>query len=368
MNIVILDPSKNFRRLAIIDLYKSFIWTDRFNKCGDFEGYFPMTKENYDLFKIGYYLQQSNSEHTMVIESVEIKSDYEEGDYFVVKGRSLESLLDRRIIKDKVTFDNTSENGLQSAVISLVSTALGENAISERKIDGFTTKSSTDSRIRKLTLQSQYDGDNLYEIITAICEDAKIGFKVILNSNYKYVFELYKGVDHSFKNKTVEKQVIFSPNFDNIYNSDYVENSENYKNFAYIYGEDVKDSNPAKKRTATCYNTASLPTGLNRREMKVEASDVSSPDSENPLPDAKYIPMLQQRGKEELKDYKISRTFDGEVESDGVFKYNVDFKMGDIVTFLDAYGNNKPVRVDEFIMSDDIDGSKSYPSFNVMDD
>ena len=40
MEAMILDT--NFQGIYIVDSFESFIWTDRFSECGDFELYIPI--------------------------------------------------------------------------------------------------------------------------------------------------------------------------------------------------------------------------------------------------------------------------------------------------------------------------------------
>ena len=93
---MVLDT--DFKAIAVIDLYESFIWTDRYCKYGDFEIYMAMSVEYLEYLKQDYYLINRNSEHVMIIEKIRISSDIEDGGHITVTGRSLESILDRRII------------------------------------------------------------------------------------------------------------------------------------------------------------------------------------------------------------------------------------------------------------------------------
>ena len=51
-----------------------------------------------DYIKQDYYLQSKESEHVMIVEKIQITSDTEDGNHVTVTGRSLESILDRRIV------------------------------------------------------------------------------------------------------------------------------------------------------------------------------------------------------------------------------------------------------------------------------
>ena len=144
MELVVLD--ENFQSVAVIDSYKSLIWADRYNEYGDFELYLRMDNDLLGFIKEDYYLWRKDSEHVMVIESLAIDSDVEEGNYLTVKGRSLESILERRIIWGQTII----EGGLQLIIREFLSECIIEPAITERKIDNFIFEMSDDERITKL--------------------------------------------------------------------------------------------------------------------------------------------------------------------------------------------------------------------------
>ena len=96
MNIYVLN--EQFQKTSIIDVYESFIWTDRYYESGDFELVIPASSEMVSILQKDLYLAIDNSECTMIIEDIEITTNYEEGNKLKVTGRTLDSILDRRII------------------------------------------------------------------------------------------------------------------------------------------------------------------------------------------------------------------------------------------------------------------------------
>lgn len=110
---------------------------------------------------------------------------------------------------------------------------LNENIISpsiaDRKISNFTFKPSTDNKVTGLTIDNQYTGDDLYTDIKGLCEENNIGFKIILTDDNKFEFSLYAGADRSY-DQTENPYVVFSPNFENIINSNYYSSNANLKN------------------------------------------------------------------------------------------------------------------------------------------
>lgn len=118
-----------------------------------------------------------------------------------------------------------------------------------------------------MKLEAQYTGDNLYDVIQKICEEQGIGFKITLNDEKQFVFELYAGSDRSY-DQTENPYVIFSPKFENIINSNYIESKASLKTVTLVGGE----GEGADRR----YTTVGGGSGLNRRELFTDARDISS--------------------------------------------------------------------------------------------
>lgn len=84
MDITVLNT--NLDAISIVDVYESFIWTDRYYEYGDFELFTSMTDTILSYIKQDYYLQNRESEHVMIIEMIRIGSDSENGNHITVTG------------------------------------------------------------------------------------------------------------------------------------------------------------------------------------------------------------------------------------------------------------------------------------------
>lgn len=343
----------DFESIAVIDTYESMIWTDRYNAYGDFEIYFAMDESLLEYIKEDYYLWLKDSEHSMIIEDIKIDADTEEGNRLIVTGRSLESILERRIIWGQRIFSGNLQNAIQ--------TMLNENIISpsvaDRKIANFIFVPSTDSKITSLTIDNQYTGDDLYTVIKGLCEENNIGFKIVLTDDNQFAFSLYAGADRSY-DQTENPYVVFSPNFENIINSNYFSSKAGYRNVTLVAGEGEGAS-----RKTTVVGSAS---GLDRRELFTDARDISSDTEDGTLSDAEYITQLRTKGLKNLADHMITTAFEGEVEVTRLFKYGEDFFIGDIVQIANEYGNENSAYISELIISNSDEGLSIYPTFKTI--
>lgn len=368
-----------FETVAILDVFESFIWTDRYSKCGDFEIYTSSDRQIIETLKEDFYIWTEDSEHVMIIENRKIITDVEEGNKFLVSGRSLESILDRRIVWNQILLDGY----LQGQIKRL----LNENVINpedpNRKISNFIFEETDDPYILSLKVQVQYTGDNLYEAVCKLCESVSIGFKITLNDDNQFVFKLYSGVDRSYDQET-NPYVVFSPSFENIIDSNYYESKAGYKNVGLVAGEVdntipyAGTSNAAGGTTVTIGESSARRTvvvgestakELSRRELYVDARDISSITSNgDSISTSAYDDLLRQRGDERLNENKIVQAFDGQVESTQMYRYGEHYFMGDITQLENEYGMESKVRVTEFIRSVDKDGIDSYPTFEVIEE
>lgn len=361
MELIVVD-NLTMRNIAIVDVFQSLIWTERYFKCGDFEICTGATTENIELLKHGRYLILKGSDQVMVIEEVQIDCDLEAGQRLLVSGRSLESLLDRRIIWDQTTVDSK----IQTAVLKL----LNENAINpanaNRKIPGLIFETSSDTRLDAIKVANQFTGTNLYEAIQVMCEAAGVGFEIRLNETYQFVFRLYVGQDRSY-DQFENPYVIFSPKFENLSESNYLESTKIMKTVALVGGE----GEGSERRKLEVPVDSGAGTLLDRREMFVDARDISSKvyenDTERELTAEEYNAQLSQRGKEYLKENEFVKAFEGSVEALQGFRYGTEFTKGDIVQITNEFNLQAVARITEVVRSETVTGYTIYPTFELID-
>lgn len=355
MDCYVLD--QNFNSIAYIDSFESLIWTDRYNSYGDFELYMAMEQRWLDYLKVDNYLWTSQSEHIMIIEQIYITSDSEDGNHLKVIGKSLESILSRRIVWTQKVYSGQ----FQKCIKNILEDAIINPVIPERKIANFIFEESTDPRITKadFKMEAEYTGDNVYDIITTLCSDQYIGYKITLNESNQFVFKLYVGENRTYE-QTDFPYVIFSPGYENLINSSYLDSTEIYKTITLVAGE-----GEGTARRTTIIGEGS---GLSRRELFTDARDISSDTDSGTLSDAQYMELLKQRGIENLQDYKHRIAFEGEAETTQMFIFGKDFFIGDVVQTEDEWGHTGESRIVEFIMSQDSNGLSMYPTFEIVND
>lgn len=373
MDIKVLN--KNFEYVGIIDSAESFLWVDRYNLFGEFELYSSFSEELLDLLKEDYYLKIDQSEKTMIIESVRIKTDIELGNKLIVGGRSLESILDRRIVRHQTQFDTN----VQSCILELIDRAFINPERSngyqdpldpdKRTLSRLITYTNPDPNLSGLTIAQQFFGDNIYEAIRDICIENQIGFRILLNTSNQFVFSLYLGEDKSYS-QTTNPFVVFSPNFDNLLNSNYLRTKRYFKSTAFVFSFLYDDGQLHIHTVHSPGTDWEDPTGMDQREVFLDLRD-SIPryvSGTSTLIDTEvYNAQVVSKVKQILAtEHNIWSQFDGEADTTTSFKYGVDFFLGDIVQIEDEFGNAGRSRITEVMIAEEQSGFRITPTFEPV--
>ena len=352
MTIYVLDYSQT---VYAIDTYISVIWTTRYFSDGDFELTVTPTAEVINALQIGRFLVRdkdisgsSTFKNVMRIENIELKTDAESGNVLAVTGKSISSIVSQRVV--------LSQTSLRGKLTEAINLLLIENIMlpknTDRTIQNFRYERNT---AISTTVDTQVTGDSLGAWLSTIAEKYGFGWDIRLDGG-ELVFYLYQGTDRSYGQST-NPYVVFSPDFQNLLNTDYQYLTGEYKNVAVVAGE-----GEGAARAKTVVGTG---TGLNRFEQWVDARDISSNDGT--VTAAEYTALLQARGIEALTEHINNELFDGDVDATTQYVINRDFFIGDIVQIDTQYGITARTRILEVIESEDASGTRVIPTFGAME-
>lgn len=255
---LVLDS--NLEPMGIFDSYISFLWKPVYNGIGECEIYVPASSDNLEYFRKNNFILTLDNDMVCRIEKLEIDTDEVNGDYFIATGYDVKKMLNQRIIWDTIVFNGSVSDYIKKIFEDNITNPNDYDRIMNKpnEFNLFTYVDSFSSS-DKIVQQTSYEqvGDK----ITDICNTFDIGQKVsyyevdgIINYN------LYKGEDLS-------DSVIFSPRFENLITSKYVEDATDYANVALVAGE---GEGTARKKVV-----CGLPKrSLNRYEIYVDARDL----------------------------------------------------------------------------------------------
>lgn len=262
MYIYILN--RNLEPLAIVDQYKSLIWTSRYNESGACELYVEANMRNIEYLRKGNYIARDD-DYSMVclINRVELDTDRENGNYLIVNGVDCKELLNRRIIWGSTSV-NESTQAFLNYIVSKSLYSSGDSDRNMKKANGGMLFTSTGSANLPEQTSAQISYANVGETVVNYCKNFGWGYKVSLvkqSGVYRLKFSVYKGTDRA-------DSVIFSDEFENLISTKYVSDDTNIGNVALVAGEGTDTD-----RTTTIVGTVS---GTDRAEIYVDARDLSS--------------------------------------------------------------------------------------------
>lgn len=331
------------RRKGVIDVYRSLIWTRKYKEAGTVELHAALTEKNLELLQKGNILTMTGSVESAFVEGMAV-DDY--SNEITATGRMLSSGLSRRGIKTVIAFTSgTYEDAMRllvdKAAISVTS-PLPLLQLGEKKGIG-----------EAVTFQVSYK--DLYTYLTKLSACSNLGFRVRADfKNKVYYFEVYEGKDHT-ENQTGNKRVTFSEVYKNINKATFTTNDQLYKTHAIVCGD-----GEGTARTIAEATIDEQATGWNRRELMVDARDISRTD----MTTQQYTAALIQRGTEKLAECGIVECLEAATLPFVNFSYKKDYDLGDIVTVRKkAWGIEMDKRITEIQEIYENGGFSIVPTF-----
>ena len=290
----IYNPSLELK--GVIDEFSSLIWIRRYQQPGEFEIRTPYAAESKKLLAPDNVVQRFDGAEVLeagVIENLEMNKDE-----IIVKGRFLESYLDRRLIKDTTYYSGNAEDSMRSIITNMVEIP---------KLELGTDHGLTE------TLRFQATYKQVLGIIEKVCRATTLGFRIRPDfSARKMYFEVYKGIDRT---SSTAAKVVFSEKYDNLMNEQYTFDSTALKTkaFASQLVNDVRMT-----------YTVGSGTGLDLREVHVPTNvDTNGRTS------AEIQQSMETQGQRALESDIISESFTFATDAEAPFRYRIDYDIGD---------------------------------------
>lgn len=268
-------------------------------------------------------------------------------DTIVVKGRCLKALLSQRVVWGLQTVSGTRWNRMYYLMHFQAVAPNDANRTIPYLQD---LDAESEDRGESVT-NAQFTGDNLLDACVKTLGDGIYGWKMSLdlgNKTIKNVF--YAGTDRT-------RTVKFHNLLGNLKNVSYTRDASDSANTAIVGGDG--EGSQRKYRYANNDNT-----GLERREIFVDARDLQSDDYSSA---DRYNAALDNRGIEKLLEKAPVNEFTFDVISN-VYKYGEHYNIGDSVRVAstDKLGIDGIVRIIGMQFSDDSDGHNETPIVEVL--
>jgi len=213
------------------------------------------------------------------------------------------------------------------------------------------------------TFECYTNYENMHDYLSALARVSNIGFRVRFDSeNLKLIFETYQGTDRSI-NQTVNPQVIFSQEYDNLSACEYTKDTTTEINVVIARYSGTMGEVTVEVGTAT---------GFERKEKYVEGDCVTTThffqDSNGDFQSFEVINVAEtEKALTALAEQSLLEeveNFEGEIDFEQGYK--TDYDLGDIVTIVnDRWGKNISTRIYEVQEVYDENGIKVIPIFGV---
>ena len=300
---------------GVIDEFSSLIWIRRYQMPGEFELRTPYAAESKRLLVPENIIQKYDG--MAVVDAGIIENIVMTADEIIVKGRFLESYLDRRLIKETTYFNGNAEDSMRSIITDMEAIpllGLGED-------QGLTE-----------TLKFQATYKSVLNIIQKVCKSTTLGFRIRPDfSERELYFEVYKGADRT---SSAAAKVIFSEKYDNLTNEQYTYDSTAYKTKVFV-SQLINDV-----RVAYSVGGGS---GLGLREVHVATNVDTDGRSSAQIEDA-----MKTQGQRALDNKIINETFTFSTDAESPFIYRTDYDVGDLVHINHiAWDINLALRISE---------------------
>lgn len=364
MDLMTLDANNQPSKL--VENYDSLIWTERFNTVGDFQLVTGNTSKFMTLLPEGTRLTLRETNQVMVVETHQIDRKKRTPEKLTIKGRSFESILDRRVALQALNVGAASWNvtaktpsdvawyvmdqicrlGILHANDIFPAAMVTFPAPADYNTSTGPSKAFTVERGNLLSvvlglLQTIAAADSTTVPVTPAVVPHGIRAVRPNSAGTAIALQIYVGTDR-------QATVYFDATRELLDDGTYLFSKIGSANVGYGVGDSFN---------ASMFEGVSNPSGLTRRVTLIDASgsDVDSTTK------------LKNFMSQSLAEASETAIFDGNINPDlNPYTYGVDYNLGDIVKVVGDYSLNQIARVTEYIRSEDATGQKAYPTLETI--
>lgn len=351
------------RRTAVVDVFESLIWTERFYTAGDFELDIHSTPATRSLLSAGTQLAINSSMYVMTVESVEDNTDKTGKSTLKLKGRSLEgTVLSDRVVRNTMgslvadpswTITAPPKDAMNTMFDHICRDAAlsSGDAIPFLQPGSIMPADTIIAPVDPITLVQ--NPDSLYNALVNVGQNYNLGFRLLRNFDQSQLyFDVYSGSDRT-TSQTDLPPVVFSPELDNLQNTTQLTITTGAKNVAYVF------SNQGSLVVYALGVDATI-SGFDRKVLMVNAGDLPGTPTSDQI-----TSYLTQMGREALATNTAVSAFDGEIDQNSQYQYGTHYNLGDLVEQRNQDGVANKMQVTEQIFVTDQTGERSYPTLTL---
>lgn len=326
--------NRDIELIGIIDFFKSLRWRRKYYEAGEFELHIPLNNQTIKYLVKDNLIIREDAVEVGIVESFTIKDAGKSGVEAVIYGRFLSSILDRRIIRSKITHSGKLLAGERKILNAM--TPFSKLEISNTTLD-------SDSVVFQVSYK------NVYDYLISLSKMSTIAHRIVVDiENKKYIYENYQGLDRT-ENQNVNTRYEFSEDKSNIETAEKTYSAKTEKNYALVGGQGEDANRIMVSVTSGDYSDFDL------RETFVDAKSESQGD----LSLAQYKEALKTKGTEKLTS--ITESLEVTVYADD---YKKLWDLGDIVNIKkESWGDSMKKRITEIEETIEKNNQKIYATF-----
>lgn len=212
--------TKELNFIGIIDSFSSLRWRRKYYEAGEFELHLPFNSETMKFLKKDNIIIRDDTIENGIVESWQID---DRGEYVEVTifGRFLSSILDRRIVKNRINFSGKILDG-ERAILN--------------QMTPFSMLEIKSSSLESNNVIFQCTYKNVYEYLNKLAKNSTIAHRISVDlARKKYIYENYQGLDRT-DSQNINPRYEFSEDRSNIEETKYTLTSVDEKNYALVAG------------------------------------------------------------------------------------------------------------------------------------
>lgn len=350
----------------IVNGLSSKMWIERYLEAGEFTFVSPATAEMQNRLPIGSFVSHVDTREIAIVESQEIVEDEDEEAELVIRGRSLETINEQRIVGGNKVFPTTGAPLDYTMSVNSAAAQAVQMIYEHTDVDALLDPNDAFPYIHSSSLDPSPVGDpigrtfsrrTLYETLLELLSFENLGIKVtrpgpdgpLWVGEPTTMLHIHRGVDKT-------DSIVFSSDTGEIERAEYIWSNKNFKNSAIVSGRWVE----------TIVVTAA--NGYDRRIMHIDASDIDGQFEEAPTGFAytDVIDALVRRGQSTLATQRNVALTRAEVSKNASrAAYRTDFDVGDLITVNGSFNESSVMRITEYVEIEDETGSSGYPTLEL---
>jgi hypothetical protein len=344
----------------------SVTWIERFRDAGEVTIVAPLSYRLHEQLTRGCFVSHVDTNEIMVIEDHEINDEPKKSGEVKITGRSLEVILNQRVIANNQNWPNPgyaispynlladySWNQIVFLINQhIVAANLIDTANALPYIEAITTAVPPAAAIESREIKR----GSLYERVLELLAIDNLGIKSVrpgrtdLIPNANTALIIHQGIDRSAK-------IGLHYQTGDLVSADYLWSTK-----------PMYDSIQATGRWLEVFIDSGN-SGIDRRTMSFDVSDIDGQYSDLPtgVDYNRVMQAMTARAREVLAAQKEVALVKATVSSTAsVARYRKDYDLGDIVSVTGDYAEGRKSRITEYVEVEDENGTTGYPTLDAV--